>query len=92
MRFVFISDTHDLKPNYEIPDGDFLIHCGDICGSDSADNIVRFNDWMGTLPNTHKITIAGNHDFLFEKQNQFARSLLTNIIYLQDQSIEIEGL
>ena len=91
MKFVLISDTHDQQPTNPIPDGDFLIHCGDIFGNDSVDNLVRFNEWMGSLPHKHRIVIAGNHDFLFEKQNQFARSLLTNVIYLQDEFIEIEG-
>lgn len=91
MKFVFISDTHDQKPVDPIPDGDFLIHCGDIFGNDSVDNLVRFNGWMGTLPHKHKIIIAGNHDFLFEKQNELARSLLTNVTYLQDEFVILEN-
>ena len=91
MKFVFISDTHDQKPVDSIPDGDFLIHCGDIFGNDSLDNLVRFNDWMGTLPHKYKIVIAGNHDFLFENDNKLARSMLTNVTYLQDEAILLEG-
>ena len=91
MRFVFISDTHDLNPVQSIPDGDFLIHCGDIFGNESIDCLIRFNNWMGKLPHRNKITIAGNHDFIFERNNELARSILTNIQYLQDEYIEIEG-
>lgn len=91
MRFVFISDTHDLNPIHPIPDGDFIIHSGDIFGNDSIECLVRFNDWMKSLPHRNKIVIAGNHDFVFEKNNPLGRSILKNVTYLQDEFVEIEG-
>ena len=50
MQLVFISDTHDLELVEPIPDGDILIHSGDICGGQTPDVLIRFNDWMGSLP------------------------------------------
>ena len=46
------------------------------------------------LPHKHKIFVAGNHDWLYETNNRFARLLTANfnIKYLQDSSVEIEGL
>lgn len=92
MKIVFISDTHDLEPIQLIPEGDVLVHCGDIAGAQTPDVLIRFNEWMGTLPHPYKIVIAGNHDFLFEQDNALARSLMTNITYLQDESVIIEDL
>ncbi len=61
--------------------------------ADSVPEIEEFNQWFSSLPHKHKIFVAGNHDWLFETNNSYARSLLNkNIIYLQDSSIEIEGL
>lgn len=92
MKIVFISDTHDLELVESIPPGDVLVHCGDICGANSPDVLFRFNEWMGSLPHSYKIVIAGNHDFLFEQENQLARSLMTNVTYLQDEAVMVEGL
>lgn len=92
MKIVFISDTHDLKPSQPIPDGDVLVHCGDIFGPNTPEVLIRFNEWMGNLQHAHKVVIAGNHDWLFQTHNEQARALLTNVIYLQDESTEINGL
>lgn len=54
--------------------------------------IVDFNQWLGEQPHRFKVVIAGNHDLLFERQPGFARSLLTNAIYLQDSGVELQGL
>ncbi|MHA2104937.1 MAG: metallophosphatase domain-containing protein [Candidatus Hodarchaeales archaeon] len=92
MKLVFISDTHDLKIKEPIPDGDVLVHCGDICGEDSPKTIERFNEWMGSLPHPHKIVIAGNHEIFFERENEHARSLMTNVTYLEDEEVVIDGI
>lgn len=89
---VLISDTHSLHRQVEIPHSDILIHAGDITNKGSLEDVEDFNQWLGDLPHKHKIIIAGNHDFCFEKQNNDARALLTNGIYLQDELIEILNL
>jgi Icc-related predicted phosphoesterase len=52
--------------------------------------------WLQSLPHSHKIVIAGNHDWLFERQKKQAIELLKadypNIVYLEDSGIEIMGL
>lgn len=61
LRVVCISDTHCLKtPN--IPDGDLLIHAGDLTNLGSPAEIQPQIDWLNTLPHEHKIVVAGNHD------------------------------
>jgi predicted phosphohydrolase len=57
-----------------------------------SEEIERFDHWLGTLPHEHKVVIAGNHDFLFERDPDRARALLANASYLQDGLIEVGGL
>lgn len=92
MKIICISDTHNLHKDLKIPDGDILIHAGDMTCVGGIDEIKEFNEWLGTLPHRHKIVIAGNHDLYFESAPFLANSLVTNAIYLNDSGIEIEGL
>lgn len=91
MRFVLISDTHVKHGKLKVPDGDVLIHAGDMTGRGDPNDVVRFNSWLGTLPHPTKIVIAGNHDFCFVK-DLTARDLLTNATYLQDSGVTVGGL
>jgi Icc-related predicted phosphoesterase len=66
MKITFISDTHS-KHNQvtsSLPGGDVLIHAGDISNKGYRNEIQDFIKWFSTIENyTHKIFIAGNHDF-----------------------------
>ena len=66
MKITFISDTHS-KHNQvtsSLPGGDVLIHAGDISNKGHRSEIQDFIKWFSTIENyTHKIFIAGNHDF-----------------------------
>jgi len=92
MKCIAISDTHGMFSEVAIPDGDILIHAGDILGHGSLSELKVFNDWLGNLPHKFKIVIAGNHDWCFERDEEASREILTNAIYLQDESINIEGI
>lgn len=92
MKIVCISDTHNKHREIEVPQGDILIHAGDFSGHGKPSELSAFNHWLGELPHRHKMIIAGNHDFLFERDPQLARSLITEAIYLENELIEIEGL
>lgn len=96
LKLVCISDTHnELKTMIEqniIPDGDVLIHAGDFTMGGSIPEIAAFNEQIGKLPHKHKLVIAGNHDVMFETDSNLARSILTNVTYLEDSGIEIDGM
>ncbi len=92
MRIICISDTHNLHKDTFIPDGDILIHAGDITAIGNKEIVVDFNQWLGQLPHKHKIVIAGNHDLCFESEDFQTESFLTNATYLKNSGIEIEGL
>ncbi len=94
MRLVLISDTHSRHRLIgKVPEGDVLVFAGDLMTSGKeAGEVFDFNDWLGGLPHKHKIVIAGNHDWLFQLQPGFARSLLTNATYLEHSGCEIDGI
>jgi Icc-related predicted phosphoesterase len=92
-KIVCLSDTHNCHEQIIVPDGDILIHAGDATIRGTIDEIVFFNEWFANLPHPHKIFVAGNHDWLFETNNRYARTLLdSSIHYLQDSPVEIEGI
>ena len=91
MRLVLISDTHNDHDHMHIPDGDVLIHAGDMTENGSLAELAAFNQWLGTLPHRHKLVIAGNHEFCLQQKPELARSLLINAIYLEDAAIVIDG-
>ncbi|MEM7033414.1 MAG: metallophosphatase domain-containing protein [Chloroflexota bacterium] len=92
LRIVAISDTHGQHQGLHIPDGDVLIHAGDLTSHGSLSEVMAFNEFLGTLPHPHKIIIAGNHDFCFEQEPTQSQALLTNGTYLQDKAITIDGI
>lgn len=88
LKLVFISDTHGLHRDCKVPDGDILIHCGDITNNGEMEQIADFNDWSGHLPHIEKICIAGNHCWCFEDHRRHrAIRLLTNWDYLEDSGV-----
>ncbi|MBL8636462.1 MAG: metallophosphatase domain-containing protein [Myxococcales bacterium] len=91
MRIVCISDTHGQHGQLRIPDGDILVCTGDFTKRGRPGEVRDFNEWLATQPHQYKVIIAGNHDFLFEQQ-QDARTLLSCAIYLQDEACVLQGL
>ena len=69
IRVVCISDTHTLEWP-DIPDGDLLIHAGDLSNDGSAREIQANVDWLRSLPHPHKIAICGNHDSYFDVRSR----------------------
>jgi Icc-related predicted phosphoesterase len=94
MKIVCLSDTHNCNEKIAVPDGEILIHAGDATINGTQFEVEGFLQWFSTLPHKYKVYIAGNHDWLYENNNRFARLITANfkIIYLQDSFVEIEGL
>lgn len=93
MQIVAISDTHGKHRNLKIPDGDILIHAGDVSKSGRPEQIQDFLDWFAAQKHAHKIFVAGNHDFFFEETDlkKIRRIIPKEIIYLNDSGVEING-
>lgn len=94
MKFVAISDTHGQHKKLNLPDTDAIIHAGDISKRGTVKEIQDFLDWYSRLDYKYKIFIAGNHDFFFERENLDVvdQMIASNIIYLNDSGVEIEGI
>lgn len=92
LTIACISDTHGYhRAIPEMPEADILIHSGDITFNGELDVVKDFNDWLGELPYSHKIVIAGNHELTFEEIPMIATSLLTNAHYLYDSFVKVNG-
>lgn len=94
MKFITVSDTHGKHSLLNLPPGDAIIHAGDVSKLGRKEEVIDFLNWFSGLPYQYKIFIAGNHDFFFEKSSpQEIFSLIpSNVIYLNDNETEIEGL
>lgn len=94
MKIVFISDTHGRHNLLDLPDGDLIIHAGDVSSRGTRDEVTEFLSWFKKLDFKHKIFIAGNHDFFFElAETEDIKALISdNVIYLNDNGVEVEGL
>lgn len=88
MKIVCISDTHGLHNQVKVPDGDLLIHAGDLTNSGAYKEAITALNWISTLPHKYKVVIAGNHDFCFEKGSM---PIPDGVTYLENSGVEIEG-
>ena len=108
MRLVCISDTHSLHHQMEhpLPNGDVLIHAGDISNKGGQRDVTDFIRWFQNLGGWDaKIFISGNHDYCFERINlphhkgqyDWLPNLMStenlsqsDVTYLEDSFITIE--
>ncbi|EFE39088.1 hypothetical protein TRV_06226 [Trichophyton verrucosum HKI 0517] len=101
VQLVCISDTHN--STREVSPGDLLIHAGDLTQRGTSEELHSQFRWLSTLPHTHKIVIAGNHDLLLDSDfvkrhptripSQPGSSVfsldLYDVEYLQDRSVAL---
>lgn len=104
MKITAISDLHGIFPDIK-SSGDVLCICGDILKTkkDKFTTIIqqkkefyKFNNWCNTLNFDKIIFIAGNHDFLFEQEEEFKKILeeINNpkLVYLRDSLYVYQGI
>ncbi|CZT04662.1 hypothetical protein WAI453_007752 [Rhynchosporium graminicola] len=92
VKIVCIADTH--TNTLDIPDGDVLIHAGDLTNVGSVKEIQAQLDWMESLPHREKIVIAGNHDSYFDPKSRLdedkgKRLNFRSLHYLENQAITL---
>lgn len=94
MKIVLISDTHGFHrdPHLQIPDGDLLIHCGDLTMAGEHSVLWDVNEWFGELQYKFNdiIVIGGNHDRSLGGEDNLGFKLFTNAIYLEESSVKID--
>lgn len=94
-KIICLSDTHNQHHSVKVPDGDMVLHAGDVSGNGTLPEIQSFLHWFDKLPHQHKIFCGGNHDWLFQKDPTLAQSLINDtdtVVYLQDEGTEIDGI
>ena len=92
VKITLIADTHRRENLAEIPKCDILILGGDYDVRYELD-IEILDDWIKGQPAEKVICIAGNHDFAMQNiGKKKVQSLLKHAIYLEDESVEIEGI
>jgi len=94
VKIICISDTHGEHESVQVPDGDVLIHAGDITAHGSRDDYHAFIKWFSQQPHKHKIFIAGNHDEYQEKHPDKVESVAKahNVIYLNDSGVTVNNV
>ncbi|KAJ8608284.1 hypothetical protein CTAYLR_010206 [Chrysophaeum taylorii] len=97
LRVVSVSDTHAQQRTLgKLPDGDVLIHAGDLLRRDSrrTDARARLRDvgaWLRKQPHRHKLVVAGNHDFSLEAMSRDEIEGLLGARYCEDEGLDIEN-
>jgi Icc-related predicted phosphoesterase len=91
-RLVAMADTHGQHARLDVPDGDILVHAGDLTGRGTRSELARVAEWLRSLPHRHKVIVAGNHDFAFQRTPEEARALFHGLTYLEDEAVTLEGL
>lgn len=98
MKIVCISDTHGINEPSELPDGDVLIHAGDLSLCGDPHEVQHGLGWLRKLPHKHKIVIGGNHDnalaefvYLFDDQLKPYKDCAP-LTLLRGSFVDVEGL
>ena len=92
MKICCISDTHNRHRRVVIPECDVLIHAGDATIAGTEAEFIEFGSWMDGLSATHKIFVPGNHDWLFQIDEEAGCDILRSCDVLIDESIMIDGV
>ena len=70
VRFVITSDVHSKQNYLKIPPADVLIVCGDLTMYSSPRELREFSAWLAEAPVKYRVVIAGNHEFIFDKERE----------------------
>lgn len=93
-RIVATSDLHGELPT--IPECDLLLLAGDLCPEGTPLlqsqwlNTV-FRDWLQKIPAKEIVGIAGNHDVVFEEENNSLIPRGLRWHYLKDHFLTVSG-
>ena len=102
MRLVMISDTHGKHNDLNacMPDGDILIHAGDLTPVGRKHETIAAADWLNAQADKYKhvICIAGNHDFFLEAamkdnvEGYIQQRMFERVTYLRDEAVIFDGV
>jgi len=94
MKIVCISDTHCKLRKINVPEGDLLLHAGDLTFRGTVQEISSELKELGRIAKNFKMTCLspGNHDWLSEKQPTLFKQMCEDVgvTYLHDSSVMFE--
>lgn len=99
LKLTFFSDTHGHhKKLPQLEGGHILFFMGDCAEKGYQHEIHTFLKWFGNIKSyDYKVMIGGNHDGFLQWQPEEVKKMLSDtdiygdIIYLEDESIELMG-
>ena len=77
MKAVVLSDNHT-HYDFETPEGDILIHCGDFTFHGNPNEMKKFKNYLKEQPHEHKLFIFGNHEKV-DKEITYWREYLEDV-------------
>jgi hypothetical protein len=93
IHIVCISDTHNTHNSQPpLPNGDILIHAGDLTVSGTKHELDNVLSWLESQPHPHKFFIGGNHDTSLAVDpeiHEYISSTYPSLIYLQESSAQV---
>lgn len=96
MKIWHISDTHSKHAQLTPQVCDVIVHSGDFSNSRQLDKsrseIADFIEWFAALDAQHKVLVPGNHDMALFHKRYLADEIPSNIIYLDNEQVVIEGV
>jgi Icc-related predicted phosphoesterase len=95
MKIIAISDTHCRLNQVKIPDGDILIHAGDLTFRGTVPEIAKeLKILKEKTEHFQKVIVTcGNHDWLGETNPELMKQMCEDkgFVYLCDSAITVDG-
>ncbi|MEQ9323144.1 MAG: metallophosphatase domain-containing protein [Polyangiaceae bacterium] len=91
MRLIALADTHGYHDELVVPDGDVLVHAGDMTTRGTLDELSAVGAFLAALPHRHKLVVAGNHDWGLQRDPDAAHAALGDVTYLRDAGVTLHG-
>lgn len=97
MKICFVSDVHNRWGKLHLPQADVLVIAGDMTMMGTEAELGKMDAYLSAMRDggafSEVVAIAGNHDWMFERDPERARALTPSIDhYLQDSGVEICGV
>jgi len=94
LKIICISDTHGDHEQVRLPEGDVLVHAGDITAHGTEQNVRDFIRWFSAQPYEQKLFTAGNHDTFVEQHQEKVQALCAEhgVVFLNDSGTTVNGV
>lgn len=92
LTIVAMADTHMFHDELVVPDGDVLVHAGDLTRGGTPRELRAAAAFLRALPHRHKLVVAGNHELCLERAPESSWPILDGLTVLHDSGVTIGGL